>query len=59
MDAAQRIVGLTADRLHLLRLSREVEREHLVTGRIPPAVLIVDRVRNPRLGQGHRGIGHH
>jgi len=30
VDAAQGVVGLPADRLHLLHLGLEVEREHLV-----------------------------
>jgi hypothetical protein len=50
---------VAADRLHLLRLGREVEREHLVPRRLPPAVAVVDRVREPGLGQRHRGVGHH
>src|SRR6185312_8699819 len=45
--------------LHLLRLAGEVEREHLVRRRLPPAAGIVDGVRDPGLGQRHRGVGHH
>ena len=59
MHAAQRVVGLAADRLHLLRLGREVQREHLGPRRLPPAGAVVDRVRDPGLGQRHRGVGHH
>jgi hypothetical protein len=58
VDAAESVVGLAADRLHLLRLRREVEREHLVPRRVVgPA--IVDRVRDAGLGQRHRRVGHH
>jgi len=40
-------------------LGREVQREHLVPHRLPPAAAIVDRVRDPSLGQRYRGVGHH
>jgi hypothetical protein len=49
VHAAQRVVRLAADGLHLLRLGREVQREHLVPRRLPPARAFVDRVRDPGL----------
>jgi hypothetical protein len=58
VDAAQGVVGLPADRLHLLGLGGEVKGEHLVARRlVRPAV--VDRVGDAGLVQGHRGVGHH
>jgi hypothetical protein len=35
VDAAERVVGLAADRLHFLRLGREVESQHLVAREMP------------------------
>ena len=58
MDAAEGEVGLAGDRLHLLQLGREVERQHVVARRlVSPAV--VDRLCNPRFLQRDRRIGHH
>jgi hypothetical protein len=59
VHAAQGVVGLAADRLHLLRLGREIQREHLVARRLIPVAAVVDRVREPGLVQRHRGISHH
>ena len=58
VDAAEGEIGLAADRLHLLRLRREVERQHLVARRIVRSA-IVDRVGDAGVLQGHRGVGHH
>ena len=58
VHAAERVVGLAGDRLHLLQLGREVERHHLVARRlVRPAA--VDRVRDARLLQRDRCVGHH
>jgi hypothetical protein len=51
------VVGLTADLLHLLELGGEVQLGHLVAGRVVGSA-VVDRVRDARLGQRHRRVGH-
>jgi hypothetical protein len=58
VHAAQGVVGLAADRLHLLHLGGEVQREHLVPRRLVRAAA-VDRVGDARVGQRHRRVGHH
>src|SRR5437016_9513497 len=50
MNAAERVVGLACDRLHLLQLRREVERHHPVARRLVAAT-VVDRGSDPGLLQ--------
>jgi hypothetical protein len=58
VDAAEGVVRLAADRLHLLRLAPEVQREHLLARRfVRPAV--VDGVGDAGLLERHRGVCHH
>ena len=58
VDAAEGVVGLAGDRLHLRQLGCEVERQHPVARRIVRAA-IVDRIRDPGLLQRDRSVGHH
>ena len=58
VDAAERVVRLAGDRLHLRQLGREVERHHLVARRVVRSAA-VDRVGDAGLLQRHRGVGHH
>ena len=58
VDAAERVVGLAGDRLHLLQLGRVVERDHLVARRVVRSA-VVDRVGDAGLLQRDRGVGHH
>ncbi len=58
VDAAERVVRLAGDRLHLRQLGRVVERHHLGARRVVRSAA-VDRVRDPGLLQRDRGVGHH
>jgi hypothetical protein len=58
VHAAQGVVGLAADLLHLAQLGGEVQPGHLVAGRVVGAA-VVDRVREAGLGQRHRRVCHH